>query len=156
MKRSFKFILSWFCVIVICFSLSAPAFAAPIPTFAQVDKWQWIYDHFNDVTTGAKEYVQSFFSKTDSGCSKSPDGYHVWVGDILYGSVTGQFLVHCSSCGQDYHEFLTGTAGSFSKEDMSKLEKGGFGGGTSSGGGGGRKFHNICIWLLIFLNLVVL
>lgn len=143
MKRSFKFILSWFCVIVICFSLSAPAFAAPIPTFAQVDKWQWIYDHFNDVTTGAKEYVQSFFSKTDSGCSKSPDGYHVWVGDILYGSVTGQFLVHCSSCGQDYHEFLTGTAGSFSKEDMSKLEKGGFGGGTSSGGGGGRKFSKV-------------
>ena len=71
----------------------------------------------------AIDYLKVLFSTNDSGCPNSNNGCHHWTcGDPTLGLIANSFEVHCISCGLDYREYKTGTAGPVTEQDLLEME----------------------------------
>ena len=120
-NKLFRAFVCFALCIAILITYVVPALAVQ-PSFTTGTFWETLVDTLrNTESSGLNvvEYLKTVFSRTDSGCTSSSNGYHTWVAyDTTVGLVTNNFHVYCQHCGIDYKEYKTGTAGPVTEDDI--------------------------------------
>ena len=108
MKRFLSIISCLLSITILISSSVVTARAATGPFSGKF--WDWLFEgalnEQGGSDVGITDYLKSCFSRTDSGCPKSSDGYHHWncVADHI-SVIINSYRVVCQYCGMYYADY---------------------------------------------------